>query len=122
MDPFLGQINLLGCNYAPVGWALAQGQLLSIAQNTALFSLLGTSFGGNGMNTFALPDLRGRAPVGFGQGPGLSDYALGEVGGVESVQITASNYPAHTHNLMASAATATANAPAGLLEAQGQTG
>lgn len=122
MDPFLGQINLFGCNYAPVNWALAEGQILSIAQNTALFSLLGTNFGGNGINTFALPDLRGRVPIGFGQGPGLSNYALGEAGGVEAVQITAASYPAHSHSLMASAAAATQNAPDDLLEAEGQTG
>ena len=78
MDPFLGQINLFGCNFAPQRWALCQGQLLAISQNTALFSLLGTYYGGNGTTTFALPDLRSRVPIGFGQGPGLSNYAIGE--------------------------------------------
>ena len=81
MNPFLGQITLLGCNFAPQGWALCQGQLLAINQNTALFSLLGTNFGGNGTTNFALPDLRSRAPIGFGQGPGLSAYVIGQAGG-----------------------------------------
>ena len=85
MDPFLGQINLLGCNFAPLGWAFCQGQILSIAQYSALFSLLGITYGGNGVSNFALPDLRSRAPIGFGQGPGLSNYALGDAGGVETV-------------------------------------
>src|SRR5437868_3322570 len=103
MDAFLGQINLLGCNFAPQGWALCQGQLMGIAQNTALFSLLGVNFGGNGTTTFALPDLRSRAPVGFGQGPGLSNYAIGEAGGTETVPINTSSYPAHSHTLFAAA-------------------
>ena len=91
MDPFLGQIAMLGCNFAPQGWALCQGQLLAIAQSTALFSLLGVNFGGNGVNNFALPDLRSRAPVGWGQGPGLSNYAIGEAGGVETAVISAAS-------------------------------
>ncbi len=120
MDPFLGQISLLGCNFAPLGWAFCQGQLLPISQNTALFSLLGTTYGGNGVNTFALPDLRSRAPIGFGQGAGLSDYALGDVGGEETVPISASTYPTHSHVLSAAAGAATGNAPTGLIEAAGQ--
>src|SRR5271157_572784 len=103
MEPFLGQITIFSCNFAPRGWAICQGQLLSIAQNTALFSLLGTTYGGNGTSVFALPDLRSRAPVGFGQGLGLSDYALGEIGGRETVQIDPSTYPAHSHTLSATA-------------------
>ncbi len=122
MDPFLGQINLLGCNFAPQGWALCQGQLLAIAQNTALFSLLGVSFGGNGTTAFGLPDLRSRAPIGFGQGPGLSDYAIGAPGGAETVTINASSYPAHSHTLFAAAGPGTTNAPGGMIEAEGQTG
>jgi microcystin-dependent protein len=122
MDPFLGQISILGCNFAPQGWALCQGQLLSIPQNTALFALLGVNFGGNGTTTFQLPDLRGRASVGFGQGPGLSDYTIGQVGGSETVTISSANYPAHSHTLSAAASAATGNAPNGLFEAQGQTG
>lgn len=122
MDPFLGQINLFGCNFAPQGWALCQGQLMGIAQNTALFSLLGVNFGGNGTTTFALPDLRSRAPVGFGQGPGLSDYASGGTGGAETAQINSSSYPTHSHTLFAAASPGTTNAPGGLIEAEGQTG
>lgn len=122
MDPFLGQITLLGCNFAPVGWAMCQGQVLSIAQNTALFSLLGVNFGGNGTSNYALPDLRSRAPIGFGQGPGLSDVQLGESDGEESVSIDATSYPAHSHALLAAAGAATANTPQNLIEGAGQTG
>lgn len=103
MDPFLSMIVLFGCNFAPRGWAFCQGQLLPIAQNTALFSLLGTTYGGNGQTTFALPDLRGRVPIGFGQGPGLSSYALGQQGGAESVTLQITQMPAHTHAFMATA-------------------
>jgi microcystin-dependent protein len=122
MDPFLGQITILGCNFAPVGWALCQGQTLSIAQYTAVFSLLGTNFGGNGVSTFMLPDLRGRAPVGQGQGPGLSIYSIGEAGGAETVPINQASYPAHSHGLFAAASTGAGNTPGGLSEAEGQTG
>ena len=122
MDPFLGQITIFGCNFAPVGWALCQGQTLSIAQYTAVFSLLGTNFGGNGVNNFMLPDLRSRAPLSFGQGPGLSNYAIGETGGAEGVVINSGSYPAHSHGLFAAASTGTGNAPGGLIEAEGQTG
>lgn len=122
MDPFLGQISIFGCNFAPQGWALCQGQLLAISQSTALFSLLGVNFGGNGVNNFALPDLRSRAPVGWGQGPGLSNYAIGEAGGAETAVINAASYPAHSHTLFAAASAATGNAPGGLIEAEGQTG
>jgi microcystin-dependent protein len=100
-DPFLGQILLVPYNFAPRGWAFCQGQILSIAQNTALFSLLGTTYGGNGQTTFALPDLRGRFPNGSGQGPGLSNYSLGQMSGTESVTLTPQQMPLHTHQLMA---------------------
>jgi microcystin-dependent protein len=96
-EPFLATIAMFAGNFAPRGWALCNGQILPIAQNTALFSLLGTTFGGNGQTTFALPDLRGRAPVGAGPGPGLSDIALGEAAGSESVTLTSSNMPIHNH-------------------------
>ena len=96
-EPFLGMIILVGFNFAPQGWAFCNGQLLPINQNTALFSLLGTQYGGNGVTTFALPDLRGRAPLGFGQGAGLSNYTQGQVGGVESVTLTINQMPVHTH-------------------------
>jgi microcystin-dependent protein len=122
MNPFLGQISLLGCNFAPQGWALCQGQVLSISQNSALFALLGTNFGGDGRSNFQLPDLRGRAPVGFGQGPGLSAYGIGQIGGSETISLSSANYPAHSHTLFAAASAATENTPNGRIEAQGQTG
>src|SRR5690242_16195919 len=97
--PFLGCIFMFAGNFAPRGYALCQGQILPIAQNTALFSLLGTTFGGNGQTTFALPDLRSRAAVGVGQGPGLSNIDLGEVAGTESVTLTINNLPSHNHTV-----------------------
>jgi len=108
-EPFLGQIILVGFNFAPRGWALCQGQLLPIAQNTALFALLGTMYGGNGQTTFALPDLRGRVPNGFGLGPGLSNYDQGQVGGTETVTMTVNQLPAHGHAVPGTGLTATAN-------------
>src|SRR5258705_283955 len=96
--PVLGQIVEFAGNFAPNGWLLANGQLLSISQNTALFSLLGTTYGGDGQTTFALPDLRGRPAVDFGQGPGLSDVALGQVWGAESLTLNDNQLAAHTHN------------------------
>ncbi|PRY22446.1 microcystin-dependent protein [Spirosoma oryzae] len=117
MDPFLGEIRLLPFRAAPRGWALCQGQLLAIRQNTALFSLLGTNYGGDGKTTFALPDLRGRAAVGTGQGAGLSDYSLGEATGVPSVTLLNTEMPMHTHTLLAtlnaSSSNAGATSPAG---------
>jgi microcystin-dependent protein len=103
-EPFIGQIILFAGNFAPRGYALCQGQLLSIAQNTALFSILGTTYGGNGQTTFGLPDLRGRAPISQGQGPGLSSYDLGQVGGQETDTLTTNQMPAHTHTISATAA------------------
>jgi microcystin-dependent protein len=97
-EPFIGEIRAFGFNFAPRGWAMCNGQLLSIAQNTALFSLLGTTYGGNGQTTFALPNLQGRVPLHFGQGPGLSPYALGEVTGVENTTLLVTQMPAHTHS------------------------
>ena len=97
MDPFLGQIMMFGGNFAPRGWAYCEGQLLAISQNQALFSILGTTYGGDGRTTFGLPDLRGRTPVHTGTGPGLSTYSLGERGGAETVSLTQSQMPAHTH-------------------------
>src|SRR5215210_4172339 len=93
MDEFIAEIIMFGGNFAPRGWALCNGQILAIAQNTALFSLLGTTYGGNGQTTFALPDLRGRVPIHPGQGPGLSSYSLGQVGGTESVTLLTNNIP-----------------------------
>jgi microcystin-dependent protein len=108
--PFIGQIAVFAGNFAPRGWALCNGQLLSIAQNTALFSILGTTYGGNGTTTFALPDLQGRAALHFGQGAGLSNYVEGEVLGTESVSLVGNQVPLHTHNVMA-AATGTTPTP-----------
>ena len=96
-EPFIGEIFMGGYNFAPRGYALCQGQLLSISQNTALFSLLGTTYGGNGQTTFALPDLRGRVPMGWGQGPGLSPNSLGQVSGTETVTLLVTQMPAHNH-------------------------
>jgi microcystin-dependent protein len=96
-DPYLGSIGIFAGNFAVKGWALCDGQLLSISQNTALFSLLGTTYGGNGQTTFALPDLRGRVPVHSGQGPGLSNIDLGQTGGSETQTLLISNMPAHNH-------------------------
>jgi microcystin-dependent protein len=112
-EPFLGRIMLVGFNFAPQGWAFCNGQLLSISQNTALFSLLGTTYGGNGQTTFALPDLRSRVAVGFGQGPGLSNYDLGQSTGSETVTLTVGQMPAHNHLVAANAATATVLSPGG---------
>lgn len=97
--PFIGQITMFGGNFAPRGWAFCDGQLLSIAQNTALFSLLGTTYGGNGQTTFALPDLRSRTPVHPGTGPGLPPVALGQQGGLASNVLTVNNLPAHSHSI-----------------------
>lgn len=117
MDQLLATILLWPVNFNPTGWAFCQGQLLAISQNTALFSLLGTTFGGNGQTTFALPDFRGRVPVGTGQGPGTSNYTLGQTGGSENVTLTINQMPAHTHSVSvtvtvkASNAQATSSAP-----------
>ena len=97
MEPILGEIKLFAGNFAPKGWLLCNGQILSIAQNTALFSILGTTYGGNGQTTFALPDLRGRAPLGTGPGPGLPPVSLGEQGGAASMTLTQANLPPHSH-------------------------
>jgi len=119
MEPFLGQITLFPFNFAPKGWAFCQGQLMPIQQNTALFSLLGTFYGGNGTTTFGLPDLRGRVPVSQGQAPGLSNYAIGSFQGAETVTLLASQVPPHSHPFPAFAVQATTNAPNGALPAEG---
>lgn len=97
MNPFIGQIVLFGGNFAPRAWAFCDGALLAISSNTALFSILGTTYGGDGRTTFALPDLRGRVTVGPRRGPGLSNYDLGERGGVQSVVLNSTQLPSHTH-------------------------
>ena len=101
-EPFLGEIRMFGFGFAPQGWAPCNGQLLPISQNTALFSLLGTTYGGDGRTTFALPDMRSRVPVCQGQGPGLSSYAEGQAGGAETVTLAATQMPGHTHPVKAS--------------------
>ncbi|MBV9388420.1 MAG: phage tail protein [Chroococcidiopsidaceae cyanobacterium CP_BM_ER_R8_30] len=110
-DAFIGEIRLVGFNFAPVGWALCNGQLLAISQNTALFSLLGTSFGGDGVRTFALPDLRGRVPLHMGQGPELSNFIVGDSGGQETVTLSINQIPAHNHSLAASNVSGTQSTP-----------
>src|SRR4030088_3059956 len=99
MNPFLGSIFPIAFNFPPKGYAFCNGQLLPINQNQALFSLLGTTYGGNGQTTFALPDLRGRAGISSGQGPGLQNYSLGQVAGVETVTLNISEMPFHGHTM-----------------------
>jgi microcystin-dependent protein len=108
-DPFVAEIRIFACNFAPTGWATCDGQLMPLSQNTALFSLLGTTYGGDGKSTFALPDLQGRAPMHPGQGPGLSLHDLGETGGSETVTLLDSEMPAHSHTVMSVAAVFAAN-------------
>jgi microcystin-dependent protein len=110
-DPFVAEIRIFPFNFAPKGWAWCNGQLLPLSQNTALFSLLGTTYGGDGKSNFALPDLEGRAPMHPGQGPGLSLHDLGETGGSETVSLLESEIPAHTHTVRASNQTADIQEP-----------
>ncbi len=117
-DPFVAEIRIFPFNFAPRGWAWCDGQLLPLSQNTALFSLLGTTYGGNGKSNFALPNLGGRAPMHPGQGPGLSLRDLGETGGSETVTLLASEIPSHSHPVNASAAPADAQSPEGLSPAR----
>ncbi|WP_428036388.1 phage tail protein [Amphritea sp.] len=110
-DPLLGEIMLVGYNFCPRGWLAAEGQLLSISSNTALFSLYGTMYGGDGRTTFALPDLRGRAPIGAGSGPGLLNQTQGQKGGTESLTVGINNMPSHNHNIQATNAQANMGGP-----------
>ena len=110
-DPFLGEIRMFGGTYAPNHWAFCNGQILQISQYNALYSLLGTAYGGDGRVTFGLPDMRGRIPLHYGTGPGLSPYALGQRGGQEDVTLTTDNMPAHTHTLAAYDKTDSASSP-----------
>jgi len=112
MNQFLGSLLLVPYNFAPTGWALCQGQLLPIAQNIALFQLLGTTYGGDGIATFALPDLRGRVPISSGQGPGLQNYALAQAGGAESATLGVNQLPAHNHSVDTVSGPATSSHPA----------
>lgn len=113
MDPFVAEIRIFAFNFAPKGWAFCNGQLMPISQNTALFSLLGTTYGGDGKSTFALPDMQGNAPMHPSQGPGLSLRDLGEMGGTTAVTLLQSEMPAHSHALNALPAPANRTAPAG---------
>jgi microcystin-dependent protein len=113
MDPFVAEIRIFPFNFAPRGWAWCDGQLLPLSQNTALFSLLGTTYGGNGKSNFALPDLQGRAPMHPGQGPGLSLHDLGETGGSETVSLLESEIPGHIHGFNVSQADAIGRTAAG---------
>ncbi len=112
-EPFLGEIMIFAGNFEVRGWAFCNGQIISIAQNTALFAILGTTYGGNGQTTFALPDLRGRFPMHFGQGPGLSPYDLGQQAGSETATLITSQMPAHAHTLGVSTDPGTTNSPGG---------
>ena len=112
-DPFVAEIRVVGCNFAPRGWALCNGQIISLAQNTALFSLLGTTYGGDGRTNFALPDLQGRSPMAPGQGPGLSLYDLGQTGGSDTVTLISSQLPTHRHVLNGTAAGGNKSDPTG---------
>jgi microcystin-dependent protein len=111
MNPYIGEIRIFSGNFAPKGWAFCNGQLLSIQSNTALFSLLGTYYGGNGTTTFGLPDLRSRVPVHQGQGLGLSPYNVGQIGGNENITLLTQQLPQHNHTV-ATATTASSNKPA----------
>ena len=102
MDPFVAEVRIFPFNFAPKGWAFCNGQILPLSQNTALFSLLGTTYGGNGKSNFALPNLQGSIPIHPGQGPGLSSYALGDTGGSETVTLLISEIPVHDHAVQVS--------------------
>jgi microcystin-dependent protein len=112
-DPFVAEIRMFGGNFAPKGWATCDGQLLPISQNTALFSLVGTLYGGDGRSTFALPNLGGRAPMHAGSGPGLTNRSVGDTGGSETVTLSATALPAHAHALRAANAASDSSQPGG---------
>ncbi len=123
MDPFVAEIRIFAGNFAPTGWALCDGQLLPITQNTALFSLLGTTYGGDGRTTFGLPNLQGSAPISFGQGTGLSERFLGESGGLQAVTLLTSEIPVHTHTAQAfTTSKADQTSPAGHVWSKAQAG
>lgn len=113
VQPYLGEIRMFAGSFAPRGWAFCNGQLIPINQNTALFSILGTTYGGDGRTTFALPDLRGRVPLGPDQGPGLSPRVIGEAAGEENHLLSTSEMPAHTHSLAANSGNGNQRAPGG---------
>lgn len=121
-DPFLGEIRMVGFPYAPSGWLTCDGQLLPISQYSALFALLGTTYGGNGTATFGLPDLRGRVPIHQGTGPGLSPYAMGVASGTETVTLQATQMPLHNHLVGVSNQVGTVADPTNAVLAQGNSG
>jgi len=110
-DPFIGNIIMFGGTFPPLGWAFCDGSLLAISQYEALFTLIGTTYGGDGQNTFGLPDLRSRIPIHQGQGSGLSNYVIGQVAGTETVTLTAQQMPAHTHGVLSNSGTGTSSDP-----------
>ena len=120
-EGFIGEIRMFAGNFAPKDWAFCQGQLLSISQNTALFSILGTTYGGDGRSTFALPNLSGRVPVGVGQGAGLTNRQLGEMSGTETVTLTTAQMPAHNHTINAVTSEGNQNLPTNNLPANTKT-
>jgi microcystin-dependent protein len=119
-SPFLAEIRIFAGNFAPTGHAFCDGQIISITQNTALFSLLGTNYGGNGVQTFGLPNLQGRAPMALGNGPGLTPREIGETDGEPTVTLTTSQMPAHTHGLQVSNAVGDQSSPVGNVFAEGK--
>jgi len=121
-DPFVAEIRIFPFNFAPKGWAFCDGQILPLSQNTALFSLLGTTYGGDGKSNFALPDMQGNAPMHPGQGPGLSLHDLGETGGSDTVSLLESEIPSHNHNVIAQVPPADTNLPAGNVLARASVG
>lgn len=118
-NPFLGEIRMFAGNFAPVNFAFCDGQLISIAQNSAVFSLLGTTYGGDGQNTFAVPDMRGRIPIHQGQGPALPNYVIGQIAGQETVILNTTQIPSHSHDLVAVAGGTKQTSPSGAAWASG---
>ncbi len=116
-SPYIGEIRMFGGSFAPAGWAFCSGETVAISQNDALFNLIGTTYGGDGQETFNLPDLRGRIPIHAGTGPGLSTRIIGEAAGVESVTLTSQQIPSHSHPLLGSTANGTSTSPSGALPA-----
>lgn len=121
-DPFLAEIRMVGFNFAPKGWAQCNGQLMTIQQNTAVFSLVGTYYGGNGQTNFGLPNLQGAGPIHWGQGPGLTARSIGDTGGVQTVTLQQSQLPAHTHIPMGNSGAGTKSSPTGATWAKAVTG
>jgi len=117
-EPFVGEIRMFGGNFAPAGWALCDGGLVPISENEALFILIGTAYGGDGEETFALPNLQSRVPIHAGQGPGLQNYTLGEMAGVESVTLTVPQIPIHHHPMVGTTNAATTRDPVGAVPGQ----